>query len=161
MMILGLSIISGIFYRLGGMGNDGYLRLKDRFPWIKPWMFNTKVRDFGVPTVCLGWLYFALGCPWWAYFLSFGIMFGSMTTYWEFWGDEGVEWYEWLLTGFGYGFSLILLAATSGHWAGFIYRCVILAASTCIWSESIGNDNLEEFGRGFLIAITLPLLIGG
>ena len=153
-----VSCLSGVLYNLGGRGDD-YWEKHKQFP---RWLFNTKVRDLGVPLLTLGWLLCHLSAPWWAYFLTFGIMFGTLTTYWDYWGTDDVEWYEWALTGFMYGLSLFILAIVTGHYAGFIYRCVILSVLTCLWSEGIGKAWLEESGRGFLIGITMPLmLIGG
>lgn len=145
------AILSAILYRLGGTGGA--------------WWKNTKVRDLGCPIVCLGWLYCHLAAPWWAYFLSVGVMFGSLTTYHKWlskliYKENRVRWCSWLLTGFVYGLSLFILAWVTGHWAGLLYRSVVLGVFTMLWSEAISLDWLEESGRGFLLAITLPIMLG-
>lgn len=141
-------VLSAVFYRLGGRGGA--------------WWGNTKVRDLGVPLVCLGWLYFALGCPWWALFLCFGLMFGSLTTYWDYWGTDGVEWYEFALHGGMIGFALFPLVFFGVPWYWMLLRIIVLAVGISGWSFLIDNDILEEGGRGALIALTLPLLtLGG
>ena len=147
-----VSLLSAGFYRAGGTGGA--------------WWKNTKVRDLGCPIVCLGWLLCHLTAPWWAYFLSIGVMYGSLTTYnkwlsrWLY-KSESVLLCSWAFTGLTYGLSLFILAWATGHWAGLIYRSVILMVTTCIWSEMIGKDWLEESGRGFLLGITLPLMLIG
>ena len=75
MVILISLILNAILYRLGGYG--------------KP--FNTKYRDFGCPAIALGTL-FLLGvrAPWWCWFFSFGLMFGSLTTYLDLIATNGV-----------------------------------------------------------------------
>ena len=65
------TICSAILYRMGGA--EGY---------------NTKFRDFGVPFVGIALLAYlnplhADFKTWIAYFLTFGLYFGSMTTYWK------------------------------------------------------------------------------
>ena len=147
-----VSALTGVLYRLGGTGGA--------------WWKNTKVRDLGCPLVCAIWLYFFSGCPVWALFLSVGVMYGSLTTYnkWAtrlFYGKEcnDVKWISWAVTGLSYGLSLFILAWVTGTWMGLLYRSILLMVTTCIWSEMISKDWVEEGGRGFLIGITLPLMI--
>lgn len=138
------SLLGGILYRLGGIG--------------KP--FNTKVRDLGVPIVALGLLALIGGrAPWWAWLGTFGCMFGTMTTYFKFKGDENVKWYSWLIVGFVFGLSALLYAIGSGHWVGMIIRTIILSVSVMWWSEYQDNAKWEEFGRGYLFVTTIPLLL--
>ena len=154
MGIILIALLTGLLYRLGGTGGA--------------WWKNTKVRDLGVPLVCVGWLYFALGCPWWALFLSVGVMYGSLTTY-NKWASKliygkdcnDVKWISWLVTGMSYGVALFIISWVTGNWMGLLNRTLVLGVFTCLWSEAIGNATWEEFGRGFLIGITLPLMIGG
>ena len=138
-------ILSAILYRLGGIG--------------KPW--NTKVRDMGVPLVCLLWLYFCVSAPWWVWFIMFGMMFGALTTYWDYWGTDNVEWYEWALHMGMVGVALTPLIWFGVPWYYHILRIIVLAVAGAAWSEYIDIDWLEEGGRGFLIAATLPLLLIG
>lgn len=138
------SVLGGILYRLGGIG--------------KP--FNTKVRDFGVPAVALGLLALLGGtAPWWIWLISFVWMFGTMTTYFEFDGNGDTDWYEWLLTGFMVGLSLLPYAWFNGVWLWFCIRIAVLTLGTMIWCEVVDNDTLEEGGRGVLFVATMPLLL--
>jgi len=152
MGIILIALLTGLLYRLGGTGGA--------------WWKNTKVRDLGVPLVCVGWLYFALGCPWWALLLSVGVMYGSLTTY-NKWASKliygkdcnDVKWISWLVTGMSYGVALFIISWVTGNWMGLLNRTLVLGVFTCLWSEAIGNATWEEFGRGFLIGITLPLIL--
>lgn len=155
------ALAASILYRLGGSAKTGR--------WYD-FIINTKARDFGVPvcstaaliTLCWGHpvtsahpIKFGL-----ALFLSFGLLFGSLTTYWKKKGTDA-KWWNWLLTGLGYGLAYLPVALFFADWWGFAIRVVILAAAIMIWSLAVGKDWLEEGGRGLLIIITLPLLLIG
>ena len=47
--ILIFSILCGILYHLGGLGDDG----QKQYPKLPKWMFNSKVRDWGCSIVTL------------------------------------------------------------------------------------------------------------
>lgn len=66
---------------------------------------------------------------------------------------------NWFITGIGYSIAMLPLVIQVGCWKGFISRTIVLGAATMIWSELISNDVQEELGRGFLIQLTLPLLL--
>lgn len=142
LILIFFSLLSALLYRLGGIG--------------KP--FNTLYRDLGTPLVTLlAFLILGGQFVWWIWLLCFILMFISMTTYWK--GNApDVLWYHWLFTGLAYGFSMLPYAFL-GHWVGFILRTGILGLLTMIWSEKNNNDTLEELGRGFLVTITIPLLL--
>jgi hypothetical protein len=141
-----LCLLSGLLYRLGGIG--------------KPW--NTKWRDFGVPVVALAaMLVLGIGASWglwWLHLISAVLLFGSLTTYWEHWGSDDVEWYEWLATGFVYSLAYLPYVWYLDLWIPFLIRTIVLALLTMAWSEVIDDVDWEERGRGFLIVISLPLL---
>lgn len=139
-----LSFVSAILYRMGGKGAP----------------YNTKYRDFGTPLCAL--VILGLWGPypaWWVWIVTFGLMFGVMTTYFKFGGQADVKWYNWLITGFMYGLSAIVIAITKGCWVGFGIRTVLLALAIMFWSEKIDEVNWEEGGRGFMFAATIPLLL--
>lgn len=141
-----LTACSGVLYRLGGMGDP-------------PWWKDTKVRDLGVPACGIGLLLVLDHTqPWWTYFLSFGLAFGSMTTYFK--GDGvDVKWYHWFLVGLAFGVSVLPYVITSGHWLGFLIRTLFLSAGITLWSEMVDKDWLEEGGRGVLFTSTIPFLL--
>lgn len=140
------TISSAILYRLGGC-------------------IQTKIRDFGVPTIATGYLLtLGLKPQFWgfwglagAYLLHFGALFGALTTYWKKKGQPA-RWYNWLLTGFFYGLSALPIAISTGNWIGFIIRLVSLTVFVTLWSELISIDWIEEGGRGAAIIASLSLL---
>ncbi len=148
-----VTILSSCLYRLGGASKEGN--------WYD-FLCNTKVRDFGVPLcgiLLMVLLYHNYG---WkillSYFLTFGLYFGSLTTYWKKKGTEAT-WKNWLMTGFGYSVAFLPFAFVSGLWLGFALRCVICSIATMIWSQKTGNVVWEECGRGVIANGTLLLLL--
>ncbi len=144
------TILGAILYRLGGAAG-----------------YNTKWRDLGLPAVSLVYL---LICGkivqpwgfWWlvgAYLLTFGLFFGSLTTYWKKKG-EPAKWISWLLTGLGYSLAFLPYAILSGEYFGFCLRLVLCSVGIMIWSEKISNVVWEECGRGAIAIGTLFLLTG-
>jgi hypothetical protein len=144
--VLLISLVSAVFYRLGGTGGA--------------WWKNTKVRDFGCPLCFIGvCLVLGITAEWYEWFLTFMLLFGALTTYWEHWGGEGVEWYEWALTGLMYGVAALPLVWGTDMLSGYFLRCIILSLLTVAWSEAIWRDWLEEGGRGFFLCATTPLML--
>ena len=138
-----VTILSAILYRMGGA--KGY---------------NTKFRDLGCPLANLILLWY-LGLSG-AFLLKIGLflgvfllMFGALTTYWDSLFGYDNFWFH--------GF-MIALACFPLYWLGvqwwiIIIRCVVLAIGMGWWSKIIGNDVMEELGRGALITLTLPILL--
>lgn len=134
------AFLSGVLYRLGG---------------AKGW--NTKYRDFGCPLILIAVV--VLSGHWhWTLIPSAILMFGSLCTYWDKWGTDDVEWYEWMVTGFFYGMSMLPYAIGTGHYVGFIMRTIFLTVLTMLWSEYHDDVIFEEGGRGALLIISAPLL---
>ena len=134
-----VSIVSAILYRLGGIG--------------KP--FNTKIRDMGIPTVCLIWMIFKYpSVAWYWHLLSWGAMFGALTTYW----DSLLGYDNFYLHGFMIGFAYLFYAIGSRLWLWFILRAVILGVGMGLWCKFYKKDWVEEGGRGAMIGLSLPLL---
>ena len=150
------TFLSAVLYRLGGMSvfdSKRYIPWR----WFPKWAVNTKARDLGCPLVALGWM---LVCfqpvAWWIHFISFGLLFGALTTYWDFlFGGEDNFW----MHGFMCGLAYFPYAIVTGCWVTFIIRmltmCVFMGA-LCAIAE---NDYVEECGRGAIIAASLPLLL--
>jgi len=148
LLLILLSIIGGILYRLGGIG--------------KPW--NTKMRDLGVPA-CGLFAMKLLGFDYsWVLYLSTLLLFPALTTYWKkinrFFGDtdENCHWYNWLVHGLVCGLAYLPMCFGGISLYLIIGRAIILAIATMWWSEVIGDVKWEEGGRGFLIIITLGIL---
>ena len=156
-LYLVLSILSGIFYRIGGSSKE---EAKKEFPWFPSNLVNTKVRDVGVSlmAILVFILLSSISLPWWILLLTLLLMFGSMTTYCTFGEQEDVYWYNWFLTGILYGLSALPITCYTGKWLGFGIRTIILGFGIMIWSEVNSDARLEEFGRGALFTLTIPLL---
>jgi hypothetical protein len=140
-ILLILSIISGVLYRMGGKG--------------KP--YNTKYRDLGCPLIAIITLWFLVGFQlsyWWVYLLIFGLMFGALTTYWDFLFGFDNYWFH----GFMVGLSIFPLFWIGIHWWAILIYSISLAVSMGIWSKLISWDVAEEFGRGFFITLLLSTL---
>lgn len=143
-----LAIVCAVLYRMGGA--SGY---------------NTKFRDLGCPTVLIVWLLinkvgfsFDLWKVILAYFLTFGLTFGSLTTYWKKKGTDA-RWYNWAITGGVYGLACLPLMLVGITWYWILCRAALLASVASGWSEGVSNDVWEEVGRGVFIIATLPILL--
>lgn len=144
-IVLVCSILGAILYRLGGTSA------------------GTKWRDIGVSVVLLATCLIlglktsflaTLG----AYLLTFGLSWAALTTYWKKKGTDA-KWYNWVLTGLGYSLAVLPIAILTHHYIGFGIRTIALILTTTLWSEFIGQDWLEEGGRGFLFISSLPILL--
>jgi hypothetical protein len=131
-----LSIVSGVLYRLGGA--KGY---------------NTKFRDLGCPTVRLGAM-FVLGyhAPWWCHVIAFGLLFGALTTYWDFLFGFDNFWFHGFMCGVAYVPYAFVGSIGWWHW---IAQCVALAVVIGAWSAWQKDAVREEFGRGFVLPLSL------
>lgn len=143
---LGLAVVGGILYRLGGIGGA--------------WWKNTKVRDFGVPAVALLLLaILGMKAAWWIWLATFVASFGVMTTYFKIGYQEDVHWYNWTLVGLFFGLCVIGFALATGNWLGFALRTGLLTVMVPVFCESVDRDWFEEGGRGAMFIISLPLLL--
>jgi hypothetical protein len=126
--------------------------------------FNTKWRDWGCPLVGLLVLInihsFNIGdcLVILSYFLTFLLMWGAMSTYWDFIPfNKGED--NFFMHGVGIGLSTLPLMLVGIHLYSIMIYAVVLAVSMGIWSKYIKKDVIEEFGRGALIVALLPLLV--
>jgi hypothetical protein len=119
-------LLSGILYRLGGIG--------------KP--FNTKWRDLGCPTILTILLTVLFGWHW-VYLLVFGLSFGALTTYWDFLFGYDNFWFH----GFALGVAGLPLCWFIPWWIPII-RLVICTIGCGLISKLSSNVWVEECGRG-------------
>lgn len=134
-VILIASLLCGILGRLGG--------------WKQ-----TKLRDLGIPTV-VTILLILLGVrnPI-ALFLSFGLMFAALTTYWDFlFGYD-----NFYAHGFFIGIATLPIAVVIQHWFGFFCMVTLYTIWMGLWSKIISWDVAEEFGRYAIIPFGIYLL---
>lgn len=142
--VFALSIIGGIFYRLGG--KEGY---------------DTKFRDLGVPLVAIATcLLIGIKLNLALFLLKYGLLFGALTTYRYFLPKPtDYSWYHYALHGLFIGLSAMPLIWCGVHWWVIILRAIILAGFMAIWSKLSSWDDLEEGVRGVSIIATMPILL--
>jgi hypothetical protein len=146
-MTLIASAIAGILYRLGG--------------WGKP--FRSAYRDIGIPLIFL--IYMGIKAWHWSLIPSAVLLYASLTTYWKILNPvmgkptTDAYWFNWLAHGLGIAISILPYIYFTGHWFGFGARLIILPLLITFWSQIWSEVNAEEFGRGFFIVITLPLVL--
>lgn len=146
MAVLLLSILSGVLYRMGGVG--------------KP--YNTKWRDIGC-TLCAilcimvtQKLVYTVACL--QAFAVFAVLnYATLTTYYKKKGSDAKAW-NWALVGLGFGLAALPLAWVCNSWIGFTLRTLFLVFTVTLWSEANDNVVWEEFGRGFLLVTSIPIL---
>lgn len=143
-----LSILSAIFYRLGGASQaDQDLE----FPYIPRWIKNIPKKRDVLSNLCkLGSCYLMLAnIPFWAYFIAFGLLWASLSTYW----DELFGYDNHFMHGFMCQFSLLPIVIFSGYYFAFAVQCIVLALAMGLYSLYEGNAYKEEMGRGFFLTI--------
>lgn len=141
-----LSFFAGVFGRIGG--------------WEKG---NRLFRLFGVPACCVLMLF--LFTPlhgdfkyYSALALCFLTILGASSTYFKSKGAEA-KWWNWILVGLVEGVAVLPYVLYVHDWIGFALRTLACVALIVTWDELIDWDVAEEFGRYFLIAATIPLLL--
>ena len=151
--IILISLVSGLFYRLGGSGDEW----RKKYPNLPAWLFDTKARDIGCTILGFITMFILLNIKavWWVHLLAFLGLFGSLTTYWDFLFGYDNFWFH----GFMCALSYVWYPIVTGNWIGFGIRCVVVSVAMGWISSLLENDNGEEFSRGFWITITLPLML--
>lgn len=143
--ILSIIILSGgagFLYTAGGSG---------KYPrWF---------REFGVMS-CATIELLLLGIIHWSLILTAGEIYGVQTTYFKKKGSDA-KWWNWLLVGIAFSLSVLPVVIFNHLWLGFFIRTLVLIPSIVVWAELIGQDYLEEGGRGGIQIATLPLLLIG
>lgn len=145
-VIIALSVVSGIAYRAGGSGN--YPR------WT---------REVGVGACYFISLLALFGWHW--YILSCLGTVWIETTYFKSKGKDA-KWFNWFFVGLSYSVVPLLFVLAifvfnhKSYWIGFWIRSFVVTAFTTIWRTFIGKDVLQEFGCGFIQTVTMPLLLG-
>ena len=141
-MIVVLSLISAFLYRLGGI-------------------FNTKIRDLGVPLIGLLTLtLLKIKAPFHIHLLSFLLYFGSLTTYWDrLFGYDNLYFH-----GFMCSLAYLSYISFGGNIVGFILRCIICSLLIGLINYLANkyslkhSDWIEELSRGFVLNYTISLL---
>ena len=148
--IILLSILSGYLYHLGGINH----LLRPNFPILRQ-----KPRDVGCSLVVVLSL-LAMGIPaaWWVFLIVFGLTWAGLSTYWDWmFNDNDNFWFH----GFMIGFAMLPHAIHYGIWIPLIARSILCCVVMGLWSRftpkifDIEEARVEEFGRGFIIPLTL------
>lgn len=140
--IIIISILAGVAYRFGGSANG--IRL---------------VRET-TASIALIFVMLILGFYSWTIILSAGALYGLETTYFKRKGTDAT-WVSWLLVGLAFSIAVLPIILVYHNWIGFSIRTVVCTGLVVIWSETNGNAVFEEFGRGVIPILTLPLLLIG
>ena len=151
--IILLSILSGYLYHLGGIN---HLK-RPNIPLLRQ-----KPRDVGCMLLVLGTMGIIGGfSQWWMYVLAFAGTWGGLSTY----HDE--MFYNWMKPRDNHWLHGMVIgcAVWSGAWLPFVLRIAILGVVMGLWSKftpkigDIEEARIEEFGRGFVIPLTLLLYL--
>jgi len=140
-----LSILSGVFYHLGGIG--------------KP--YPTKLRDWGCPACFIVCLYLTAGrftlqvalC----YLATFLLSWAALSTYYK----KGIDckWQNWFFHGLGCGLAALPLIWVGVSTLDILSRSLFLVASMTLVSEFSESVWYEEFMRGFIFTASMVFLI--
>jgi len=156
--------ISASLYRMGGCSPADLLA---EYGWVPAPIRNfPKKRDVGcgVVTGLNMWLilsFLGLSSPWWIYLLTFGILWGALSTY------HDTMFYNWMkpddnfwLHGFFCGLAYILFGIHTGLWLMLGIRIAVIAVFMGVWSHILFSDAfIEENGRGGILPLSLLLLL--
>jgi hypothetical protein len=150
--LLLISCICACLYRMGGCGPADLLK---EWGWVPAPIRNfPKKRDVGCGVVTLGaCALIGISAPWYFWLLAFGLMWASLSTYWDFLFGFDNHWFH------GFVIGMSLLPVVWGDWQGLAAYALGLAGLMGLWSKLIGNATWEELGRGFVMPATLGLLL--
>lgn len=136
-----LAVAAGVLNRMGGSAN-----------------YHKIFRRLGVP-LCIAaqllvWGYPLQVMPLVTLFLSIGLMFAALGTYY----DPIFGYDNYYAHALGVALACFPMSIGESHYIGFAIRAIICCVAVGLWSKLETNDVREEFGRGFIIALTTPLL---
>lgn len=161
-----LAIAGGVAYRMGGSGR--YARFWRELGQGIAYILDMLILNL----VTLAWQPIA------GIILGFGICWAE-STYFKRSGTDA-KWWNWALVGAVFGvIPLPYCILTGSHWVGFGIRMPVCILGTVWWQQAlsqevcndinailvkmnkpkIGKDVTDEFGRGFINVVTLPLLL--
>ena len=147
--VIGVSIACGICYRISGKGGFKGAKL---------------IRRLICSFLALGLFLRLQGLNlayWWAYLAFWGLNYGALSSYWSELQKpkDDVSAIEWFATGIIYGVAAFPLIWCGIPWWAIATRTIGLGLLTMVWSINIGNATIEEFGRGFLYCVSIPILL--
>ena len=149
-------ILSAFVYRIGGMSKE---QAKQYFPWFPQWMVKSWFRDLNCSLIWVAWMLFFLPkVAWFWYLIPIPLSYLALNSYFQrFPPDKGED--KFYYHGLAIGLSGLFIAIPAGLWLGCLIRAVVMAVFMWGWCKVFSNDFVEEFGRGAIIAASLPLLL--
>ena len=144
-----------MLYRWGGTAKNG--------KWYD-FIYNTKARDFGVPFVGILFLDFCHHTISYSssyvgmLFLTFGLMFLALTTYFKKKGTEA-RWFHWGFVGLANAYTSIWYTLYTQQWNSLMYRILLLVPTVIAVSVLSSNVKVEERGRGAFIIASLMVYL--
>ena len=155
MIILYLILIAlgAVCYRLGGASYAD-------FPKLPKWLIHSYTRDIGVPLIALASMV-TLGKYHWALWLCMPLMYGALTTYWDFMFNDVDNFY---MHGFMCGVAMFPLVLTGFNWQFIFIRAIILGMSMGLLNKYANKWHwkhaviIEECSRGALLIATLWMI---
>lgn len=145
-------VLSAILYRLGGAGKCGDCFDILRKSWVRDWLIPP------IMLICLALTKHSDIINIFVYLLCWGFMGGALSTYWDWlFGYDNMY-----AHGAGVGLSTIPLFWTGIHWYSIVIYTVALSVSMGFIRHNIKINNvIQEFIKGALIVVCLPLLTIG
>ena len=134
------SILSALAYRCGGMD-------KETKHWLPVWLRHSWVRDWLCP-LCVLAPFFMLTQSWW-FLLSYLLIAGALSTYWDFLFGYDNFWFS----GFMCGIALFPLIFCGFLWWIILVRAILLSLAWGVICKVSGNDFVEEYGRGSTLVL--------
>lgn len=145
--VLFLSAISACLYRAGGLS-------KEEKHWIPVWARHSWVRDWLCP-LCMYILF--VPQSWYQltmWVLCYGATGGFLSTYWDWLFKYDNYWFS----GFMVGLAGLFLIALGLSWQLLLLRAFILAISWGAWCTIFSDADVEEYGRGAFLVLTMLTL---
>ena len=139
-LIIFLSVLSACFYRAGGLDTTTK-------HWIPVWMRHSWVRDWLCPICAL--IPFLIINPSWWILLSYLLMAGALSTYWDFLFGYDNFWFA----GFMVGLALFPLAFCGLFWWILLLKAMGISLAWGLVTKFSGNDFVEEYFRGFSVVL--------
>lgn len=155
-MIILLSCINAIAYRLGGASHSD-------FPFLPKWLVKGYVRIIGVASIFI--LYILIRYAWHWTAIPSCLLLGLASNSYHGWitrllgkPSEDNYWFNYLAHGIGICLAILPWVWHYGLWHGFGLRLIVLPLVIMLWSIIWDEVNVEEMGRGFFIVASLPML---
>ena len=165
LILIILSILSGILGRLGGRAKNG--------SWYD-FLSDSKARDVGCSIISIIAFCLCFGFKlkfWWAYIISFGLHWGAFSTYWDNTNNiifdkicKIINWQypkdNFYLSGFMSGLALLPLIITYKLYGLYVIRSILLAVTWGLLNKFLPSkfliwqrDVIEEFLRYFSVVV--------